>query len=109
MVMMVSIKFQCVKYIHADIFHSFFCGTHYVNIGVIETLVHPRKIKQRYPHALFVCSQHVVKKLPRVDYPLIYMAQNNLNSLRPRDPIWLQILVIIGSGNDLSVRCQAIV
>ena len=45
---------------------------------------------------------------PRLDYPLIYMAQNNFNSLEPSDAIWLQILVIIGSGNGLSVRYQAI-
>ena len=36
------------------------------------------------------------------------MAQNNLNSLRPSDTIWLQILVIIGSGNDLSAGLGSI-
>ena len=30
------------------------------------------------------------------------------NSLIPSDAIWLQILVIIGFDNGLSVRCQAI-
>ena len=34
--------------------------------------------------------------------------QDNLNSLIPSDAIWLQILVIIGFDNGLSVRCQAI-
>ena len=27
------------KYIYANIFHSIFGGTHYVNIGVMETLI----------------------------------------------------------------------
>ena len=34
------------KYIYVNIFHSILCGTHYVNIGVIETHVHPRKINK---------------------------------------------------------------
>ena len=38
----------------------------------------------------------------------IYMAKNNFNSLRPSEDLWLQILFIIGSGNDFSGRCQAI-
>ena len=95
------------KYIYADIFHSIFGGTHYVNIGVIETLVHPRKIKTKTPTCP-LCVLTACGQWPSLDYPLIYMAQNNLNSLRPSDAIWLQILVIIGSGNDLLVRCQAI-
>ena len=48
---------------------------------MIETLVHPRKIKTKTPtcplYVLTACGQW-----PRLDYPLIYMAQNNLNSLR---------------------------
>ena len=96
------------EYIYADLFQTIFGGTHYVNIGVIETLVHPRKIKTKTPTCP-LCVLTACGQWPRLDYPLIYMAQNNLNSLRPSDPIWLQILVIIGSGNDISVRCQAIV
>ena len=42
----------------------------------------------------------------RLDYPLIYMAQNNINSLMSGDAIWLQFLVIIGSGHGLSARYQ---
>ena len=96
------------KYIHAHIFHSIFGGAHYVNIGVIETLVHPRKLKTKTP-TCSLCVLTACGHWPRLDYPLIYMAQNNLNSLRPSDPIWLQkILVIIASGNGLSVRDQAI-
>ena len=54
-----------------------------------------------------LCAHSMWSLDTRPDYPLISMAQNNLNSLRPSDAIWLQILVIIGSRHGLSVRCQA--
>ena len=60
---------------------------------MIETLVHPRKIKTKTPTCP-LCVLTACGQWPRLDSPLIYMAQNNLNSLRPSDPIWLQILVI---------------
>ena len=51
-------------------------------IGVIETLVHPMKIK-RHPHVL--CVLTACGHYPRLDHPLIYMAQNN--PLRPSNAI----------------------
>ena len=65
---------------------------------MIEILVHLRKVKTKTP-TCSLCVHTECGHWPRLDYPLIYMAQNNLNQ---------QILVIIGSGNGLSVRCLAI-
>ena len=46
------------KYIYADIFHSIFGETHYVNIGVIETLVHPtsKEDKNKDTHVPSSCA-----------------------------------------------------
>ena len=66
------------KYIYANIFHSIFGGAHYVNIGVIETLVNPRKVKTKTP-TCSLCMLTACGLWPRLDNPLIYMAQNNLN------------------------------
>ena len=63
----------------------------------------------KHTHMPLLCVVTNIKS-PRLDCPLIYLAHSNLDSLRPSDAIWRQILVIIGSGNGLlSVRCQAIV
>ena len=68
------------------IFHNIFFMTYYVNISVIDTLIHVGRIKMlhKHTHLPFLCSQHVVTG--HWDWIVFDLhAQKYLNWLRSSD------------------------
>ena len=84
------------KYIHANIFHSIFGGTHYVNNGdwCDRNPCSSNEDKNlKDTHVSFVCSQHVVTIQ---DWTILW-------STRPRITLWGLVTLydykFFGSGN----------